>query len=106
MHLGYLKKLSDQVFGVESNAGRNMIFVGLDSLVGFFQSLSFKWRFADQEGEQNATNGPDVHFITVAFLGQDLWRDVIWGSAQRPLAFSVKVLFGGQSEISQFDLQK
>lgn len=102
----YLKKLTDQVFCMKSNTGRDMIFVGFDSLVGFFQSLSFKRRFANQKGEQNATDWPDIHFITVAFLCQDLWCNIIRSTAQRSFAFTVKVLFGSQSKIAQFDLKE
>ncbi len=37
---------------------------------------------------------PDVDFVAVAFLAQDLGGDVVWGTAECSLSLAVKVNLG------------
>ena len=82
-----------------------MIFVGPDTFVSFFESLSLEWRFSNQKCVQNTPDGPNVYFIAMSFFGQDFRSDIIGRSAQSALAFAFKVFFCGQSKITEFDLE-
>ena len=82
-----------------------MILVLLDFSIGILQGLSLKWRFADQQGVQDATNRPDVDLVTVTSLAENLGCDVIRSTAQRSLSLAIKFNVCGQSEVTDFDLQ-
>ena len=82
-----------------------MIFVLLDSGVSVLQCLSLERRLADQQRVEDTTDGPDVDLVTVTSLAKNLRCDVIRGSAQRSLPFTVKFNVRGQPKITDFDLK-
>ncbi len=82
-----------------------MIFVLLDFSVGVLQGLCLKWRFAYQQGVENATDGPDVYFVAVTSLAKNLGCNVVRGSAEGSLSLTVKFDVRGQTEIADFDLK-
>lgn len=68
----YLQKLTDKAASGGAHFEGNVVFVRADSFVSIFQSLSLKRGLAHQECVHDASNGPDVDLITVAFFCQHL----------------------------------
>ena len=100
-----LQQLDDQLFGVRSNPRRNVILVLLDPGVGVLQRLGLKRRLPDEQRVQDAADRPDVDFVAVALLAEDLRCDVVGSPAEGSLPFAVKVDLGGQTEVAEFDLK-
>lgn len=82
-----------------------MILVLLDPGVGVLQGLGLKRRLSHEQSIQNASDGPDVNFVTVAFLAQDLGSDVVGGAAEGALSLAVEVDSGGKPKITNLDLE-
>jgi len=55
-----------------------------DATVGVLEGVGLKRRFSHEKGEQNAANGPHVHFKTVPGLGENFRCYVVRSAAQCP----------------------
>ena len=81
-----------------SSLGRDLcvvweaVLVTSDSLIGCLNVVSFKWRFSDDQGVNNNSQRPDVHFVRMALLAlKNFWRDIVGSTANCPLTLSVKL---------------
>ena len=82
-----------------------MILVLLDPLVGLLEGLGLERRLSDEQCVHDASDGPDVDLVAVAFLAEHLRRDVVWSSAERSLSLAVVVDLCGKTEIANLDLK-
>lgn len=97
-HQGFALVRYDHVF-------REALGVGPDFAVGGLDVVCLEGRLTHQERLDDHAERPGVHLVRVPVLAlQDFRRDVVGRAADGPLAFSVELQLGGQSEIPYFDL--
>ena len=80
---------------------RKREFAVSDQMIGSLNRSRVEWRFATQQSVDNTSNGPDFGGYTVAFLGNDLWRNIVGSSTE---AWLVLGETGGETKVSNLDL--
>ena len=75
-------------------------------LVNGFNLFRLEGRATNDEGVQNDTNGPGVHFEAVAVCSVEeyFWGDVVRRTTDGLLAFAGILYQSSKSEISDFDI--
>ena len=99
-----LQQLLDEVLGQGPHPAGDVVLVLPDPGVGLLQGLGLEGRFAHQKGVEDTAEGPDIHLVTVTFLPQNLWGDVVGSPAQGFLPLAVVVDLGGQAKVSDLAL--
>ncbi len=82
---------------------RETVGASLDSFVSSLDFGSLKWRFSNQLGVNNYTDGPNINFVGVSFALKNFRGNIIGGSTNGFFLFFVVLEPGSKSEISQFN---
>jgi hypothetical protein len=81
------------------------VLVSFDSSVCGFDISGFKGRFANDQGVNDYTERPNIHFVRMSCSSfQHFRRDVVRSTANGSFLFSIKIELGSQTEVTQFDL--
>ena len=84
---------------------RERILISLNPIVCGFNISSFKRRFANDQGVNDDTEGPNVDFIGVTSATFQHFRsDIIRRTTNSPFLLSIKVQFCCEAKVSKFDL--
>lgn len=101
----HLKQSHDQLFRQRTHSGGNVVLVLLDLLVRVLERLGLERWLPDEQRVHDAADGPDVDLVAVAFLAEDLRRDVVGCPAKRPLSLAVEVDMSREAEVANLDLE-
>lgn len=81
------------------------VLVSLDSSVRGFDIRGLERRLAYDQRVQDDTEGPNVDFVRVACSPlEHLGGNIVWCTANSSFLFTIKIEFGCQAKVSQFDL--
>lgn len=76
-----------------------------DLLICGIGIFSFEGRYTEIEGVENNPQTPDIHFEVIALAFENFRSNIIGSPTHRALALFFKLQLGGQSEVSNFDVE-
>ena len=72
-----------------------------DQVIRSLNRSRVKWWLAAEQSIDDTSDRPNLRRDTMSFLGNDLWRNIVWSSAE---AWLVLGEAGGETKISYLDL--